>query len=152
MSSKDWQPDPKAYVARWLEEAAEDGTIERRAERDNISYGDAMIQLAEELERPYKEIEEKRAKERPMLVPLDEGEIDRRARSYADKHGVSYTIALDAVIGTTPGSQRAVELEEAPLRVDDTDEAINHKAEDYARRQGVSFAVALEAVLQAEVA
>ncbi len=142
---KDWKPDSRAYVARWLEEAAVSGEIARRAERDGVSYGDATVQLAEELWRPYREIEEKYAKKRPAAV--DEGELDKRARSYAERHGVSYAVALDAVM--PKGS--AVELSEgAPEkpRVDAGDAALNRQAEDYARRKGCSYTVALEAVLE----
>ena len=149
MSTKeDWQPDHNAYIMRWVEEAAESGEIDLRAKRLGISYGDAMISLAEELEKPYKEREEKYRQQRAAAAP-DEEEIDRRAQSYAAKNGVSYIIALDAVLGTTPG-ERQVELTEAPLRVDTEDEDLNHKVEARVRREGVSYEVALEAVLQEE--
>ncbi len=143
---KDWKPDSRAYVARWLEEAAVSGEIARRAERDGIDYGDAMVQLAEELWRPYKEIEEKYGK-RQAPAP-DEGEIDRRARSYADKHNVGYAVALEAVL---PGSTGPVELAEDSSekpKVDDADAALDRKAEARARREGISYEAALEAVLE----
>ncbi len=93
----DWTPNTQAYIRRWVEEAAESGEIDRRAERNGISYGDAMIQLAEELEKPYKAIEEKY--KRPPAAALDEGEIDRRAQAHADKHNVAYEVALEVVLG-----------------------------------------------------
>ncbi len=146
--STEWKLDPRAYVQSQLEEMARDGSIARRAERDGIDYGDAMVGLAEELYRPYKEIEEKyRTKLGPKTFDEDEGTLDKRARSYAERHGVSYAVALDAVM--PKGS--AVELSEgAPEkpRVDAGDAALNRRAEDYARRKGVSYTVALEAVLE----
>jgi hypothetical protein len=143
---KDWKPDSRAYVARWLEEAAVSGEIARRAERDGVSYGDAAVELAAELERPYRAIEEKYGK-RQAPAP-DEGEIDRRARSYADKHNVGYAVALEAVL---PGSTGPVELAEDSSekpKVDDADAALDRKAEARARREGISYEAALEAVLE----
>lgn len=142
--SKDWKPDTQAYIRRWLEEAAESGEIDLRAKRLGVSYGDAMISLAEELERPYKQIE---AKYRTKQAPApDEGTIDRRARAHADKHGVPYVVALEAVL---PGSTGPVELaaSETP-KVDDADAELSRKAEARARREGCSYTVALEAVLE----
>ncbi len=143
--SSGWNLDPRAYVASQLEEMARDGGIARRAERDGIDYGDAMVQLAEELWRPYREIEEKYAKKRPASV--DEGELDKRARSYAERHGVPYAVALDAVM---PGGSTVELAEGAPEnpRVDAGDAAIDRQAQDYARRKGCSYTVALEAVLE----
>ena len=141
--SKDWKPDTDAYIRRWLEEAAESGEIDLRAKRLGVGYGEAMVSLAEELEKPYREIEEKyRTRQAPAL---DEAEIDRRARAHADKHGVPYVVALEAVL---PGSTGPVEpaVSRTP-RVDDADEALNRRAEARARREGVSYTVALEAVL-----
>ncbi len=142
---KEWRLDTNAWIEEQLEKKAKNGDIAYRAERDGISYGDAMIALAEEIDRPFREI---RARNASKPVTLDEDEIDRRARSYADKHDVSYTIALDALIGPTPGAQRSVELEEAALPVDDTDAAINHRAETYAKRHNCAYEVALTAVLE----
>ena len=144
--SKEWKPNTRAYIDRWLDEAAESGEIDCRAKRLGISYGDAAVSLAAELEKPFKEIEERARRERAAAAP-DEEEIDRRARSYADKEGVPYTIALDAVIGTTPGAQRAVELEEAPLTVDTEDADLNRKVEAHAAKHNLAYEVALEAVL-----
>lgn len=142
--SKEWKPNTRAYIDRWLDEAAESGEIDRRAKRLGISYGDAAVSLAAELEKPYREIEERAG--RGPHAP-DEEEIDRRARSYADREGVPYTIALDAVIGTTPGAKRTVELEEAPLTVDTEDADLNRKAEAHAAKHNLAYEVALEAVL-----
>ncbi len=143
--STGWKLDPRAYVQSQLEEMARDGGIARRAERDGIDYGDAMVELAEELYRPYKEIEEKYATKRTASV--DEGELDRRARSYAERHGVPYAVALDAVM---PGGSTVELSEGAPEkpRVDAGDAALNRQAEDYARRKGCSYTVALEAILE----
>lgn len=144
--SKEWTPDPQAYVRRWLEEAAASGEIDLRAKRLGVSYGDATVSLAEELERPYKAIEQKHANKQAPAV--DEGEIDRRTRAYADKHNVGYSIALEAVLpGSTGPVERSGDSSEKP-KVDDADAAINRKAEARARREGVSYTVALEAVLE----
>ncbi len=143
--TKEWKLDTDKWLEEQLERRALDGAIERRAERNNLSYGDAMLEEAAELERPFREI---RARNASKPVTLDEDEIDRRARSYADKHSTTYELGLDAVIGTTPGAQRSVELEEAALPVDDTDAAINHRAETYAKRHNCAYEVALTAVLE----
>ena len=143
--SEDWKLDTDAYIRRWLEEAADSGEIDLRAKRLGVSYGDATISLAEELERPYKAIEAKYAKKRAPAP--DEGEIDRRARSYADKHNVSYVVALEA---TLPGSTGPVELAEGASekpKVDDADADLNRLVEARSRREGCSYTVALEAVL-----
>lgn len=144
--SKDWKPEPQAYICRWLEEAAESGEIDLRAKRLGVSYAEATISLAEELEKPYKAIEEKyRTKQAPAP---DEETIDRRARSYAERHGVEYSIALEA---TLPGSTGPVELAASRTpKVDGAEAALNRRAEDYARRKGVSYTVALEAILEEE--
>ena len=143
--SKDWKPDTDAYIRRWLEEAAASGEIDLRAKRLGVGYAEATINLAEELERPYKAIEAKYAKKQAPAP--DEGEIDRRARSYADTHNVGYSIALEAVL---PGSTGPVELVEgAPEKpkVDDADADLDRLVEARARREGCSYTVALEAVL-----
>ncbi len=146
--STEWKLDPRAYVQSQLEEMARDGSIARRAERDGIDYGDAMVELAEELYRPYKQIEEKYGTRLgSKAFDEDEGALDKRARSYAERHGVPYAVALDAVVpkGST------VELSEGATekpRVDAGDAAIDRQARDYARRKGCSYTVALEAVLE----
>ena len=141
--SEDWKPDTQAYIRRWLEEAAESGEIDLRAKRLGVSYGDAMVSLAEELEKPYREIAEK-YKKKQAPAP-DEGEIDRRARSYAEKHGVGYAIALEAVLPWSTGPVEPAASEKP--KVDHADADLNRKAEDRARRDGVSFEAALDAVL-----
>lgn len=144
--SKEWTPDPQAYIRRWLEEAAASGEIDLRAKRLGVSYAEATISLAEELERPYKAIEEKYAKK--QASPPDEWEIDRRARSYADKYNVGYAVALEAVLpGSTGPVERAEGAPEKP-RVDDADAGLNRLAEACARSEGRSYEAALEAVLE----
>ena len=150
MSTKDWKLDTNAYIMRMVDEAALDGSLERRAKMLGCSYHDAAISLCEELERPFKASEEKLRKQRSrQRVELSDEEIDRRAQSYAAKNGVSYSVALDAVIGPTPGAQsRSVELAEAPLRVDDADEKLNRRVEDRARRTGCTYEDALAIELE----
>jgi hypothetical protein len=46
---KEWKPDPNAWVEEQVEKKAQDGTITRRAKRDGLSYGEAVIALCEEL-------------------------------------------------------------------------------------------------------
>jgi hypothetical protein len=106
--STEWKLDPRAYVASQLEEMARDGGIARRAERDGIGYGDAMVQLAEELWRPYKEIEEKYGSTGPVELAEDSSEkpkvddadaaLDRKAEARARREGISYEAALEAVL------------------------------------------------------
>ncbi len=147
---KEWKLDVNAWLEEEIERKARDGAIDRRAKRDGISYGAAVIALCEELDRPFQEIKAKSARRRAeRAIELDEEEVDRRARSYATVHGVSYPIALEAVLPSTPGA-KTVELKEA-APVDDTDRRINDQAEAYARRHGVPFSAALTAVLEEEV-
>ncbi len=150
---KEWKPDPNAWVEEQLEKKARNGDIAYRARRDSCSYAEAMVSLFEELDAPFKAIKEKYARRRAERdSTLDEEEVDRRARSYATVHGVSYPIALEAVLPSTPGA-KTVELKEpAPVDpgVDDTDAAINRRAESYAARNDVSFSAALTAVLREE--
>lgn len=128
-----------------------DGTVERRARERGIPYQDAFAQLQDEAYRPLTEAEERRREARQRAarrtLEVDEEALDKKATAYADKHGVPYTIALDAVIGTTPGAQRAVELEEAPLTVDTEDADLNRKVEAHAAKHNVAYEAALEAVL-----
>jgi hypothetical protein len=91
--------DVNAWIEEEIEKKARDGAIDRRAKRDNISYGDAMIQLAEEIERPFQEIRTRNAS-KPVTLDLEREEerINRKAESYARRQGVSYEIALEAVL------------------------------------------------------
>ncbi len=158
MRNREWKPDTNAHIQRWVEEAAADGEIDLRAKRLGVSYGDAVISLAEELERPYKEIEEQRRKRLAAAAPGEE-EIHRLATAYAEKHGCPYPAALDAVLlaCSSPGaaSRPVVELEEdAPERpcvVDEADAALNRRAEEHAKRKGCSYEAALDAVLEGEI-
>ncbi len=153
MSKQEWKPNTNAHIQRWVEEAAADGEIDLRAKRLGISYGDAVISLAEELERPYKVIEEQRRKRLAAAAP-DEEEIDRKARAYADRHEVGYEVALDAVLDSVFGAPGPVEPAQdgAPerVRVDPEDAALNRRAEALAQRRGCSYGVALEAILEEE--
>jgi hypothetical protein len=146
-----WEIDPHAWVEEQLERKAQDGTVARHARRDGVSYAEAMISLAEELDRPFKEIRTKYARRRAeRAIELDEGDLDIQVRSYAEKHNTSYPVALEAVLGSTPGGKGPVELGETRLPVDDGDAAINRRAESYAARHGVTFSAALTAVLEGQ--
>lgn len=136
---------------REFREQLDSGEVEQLAAERGVPYQDAFAQLQDEAYRPLTEAMRNRQEARQSgtgrTLEADEERVDKQARDYAERHGTSYTIALDSVIGTTPGARRAVELEETLLTVDTEDADLNRRVEARARREGVSYEIALEAVL-----
>ncbi len=139
----------RAWIELQLDEASGDPDFARRAQERGQDLGDALIELAHQLERPYREIKQRRA----SVVPdVEDARIDRKARRYAERCGVTYQAALEAAIaGEAPVNP---EREGAPgqPRTDAADVALNRRAEEYARRKGCSYAAALDAVTGGEEA
>ncbi len=140
MDTSNWQFDPKALVMRLLEEAAENGELARYAERNDLTYEDAMIAFAEREFAPYRKIAEKYSEKRRALELAQHPEYVPHATPVeADDEA-----AIQLSLGTF------AKLEESPP-VDPDDARLNRRAEAYVKRHNVGYEAALTAVLEGEV-
>ncbi len=85
----------RRWIESRLDDASGDPEFARRAQERGLDLGDALVELAHELERPYGEIFRRRA----PAIAADDARLDRKARRHAERHNVPYAVALEAVTG-----------------------------------------------------